>query len=96
MQTEYEKRKCRQCGKQLPRLLLLWTARGEREPEPKVGAQTPWGVVCEIVKVEDSTFLGKSVTFWTGRWGYHGNGFFCTLRCGFTWAKEYMTRVALP
>ena len=26
------------------------------------------------------------------RWGYEGNGIFCTLRCGFNWALSKLRR----
>ncbi len=81
--------KCRHCGKGLDKYTHNWWNR-DGSPKPSVGADSKYGTVKQIISdktsgYDDTTF----VSYWCGRWGRQGNGYFCSLRCGYAWAVRH-------
>jgi hypothetical protein len=79
---------CKHCGKKLLRLMHTWYEHSSGTKEPIVGELDGYGYkITEIISVKKDPWAGKRIiTYWTGAWGYHGNGLFCSLRCGFNHA----------
>lgn len=56
----------------------------DRRPEPVVGQEVPGlGIVQRVKPGKPAGHLGRTVLYWTGRWGVHGCGHFCSAKCGF-------------
>jgi hypothetical protein len=64
-----------------------------------VGRAAEYGTVAEIIRTEplNSGYAEPRVhiTYWCGAWGYGGNGYFCSLRCGYLWAVREKRQDAL-
>lgn len=82
--------KCKRCGKQLKkRIYAVMVKPGQSPPVEFHGKK-----VLEAVKRENH--MGGTVDeyeIWRGEWGYNGDDFFCTLRCGYWWAVEQVRKL---
>lgn len=47
---------------------------------------TPPAPLCEYCRKPLPAYPWRDQPWATGAWGYHGDGVFCTLRCGYKWA----------
>ena len=83
-----ERPTCKNCKKPLKKYTHYWTNHDKEEPEPIVGSQTAWGTVLQITRKKISTWAGSSISYWTGQWGYYGQGYFCSLKCGYYYAVK--------
>jgi hypothetical protein len=78
---------CRSCGKRLRKYTMAWWSKMDGGSAPEVGqAHGIHGNVREIVRAKTTAGGEQIVTYWCGGWGYLGNGYFCSQRCGYRWA----------
>lgn len=55
-------------------------------PRPVVGCKAEHGLVQEVSPARCDSQAERVLDYWCGEWGYGGNGYFCSVRCGYAWA----------
>lgn len=94
LDADMEIHNCQFCGRPLKKYTLAWWSNDEN-PAPVVGAHCPHTLrtITEIISVKPGKWRSHKL-YWTGLWGYNGNGYFCSLRCGYGWAVTEMDKRA--
>jgi len=77
---------CRTCGKLLRKYMLRWWSAMPDGPRPVVGCASEHGIVLVLRPARTDSQAERVLDYWCGRWGHGGNGYFCSVRCGYFWA----------
>lgn len=78
--------KCYACRKPLRKYMHRWWSRIPDGPMPVASCMAEHGRVLEVRPARCDSPVERVLDYWCGEWGYGGNNYFCSVRCGYAWA----------